>query len=323
MLVIILPFLLAAHVAVDESSYNSDWQRYGLESTYDVLVNMSLSNIVHHRDNFCSMLATELKCRSKGSDTLGCRFANGRIVRLDPEDDRCTNAKNFVPVSNRFVDEQPFEVRFNSRGIENLVVSRSIARWRLDMIRAIIGQLNVGFELEKGRQRFVTMENSSIGYCEVEIRMSRAGYGREDTVERHRPFEIVFEPERPDMLPLNRAVLQIEKVRKPKSCPNRKIYFFGNHEDFSGGHKNTFMDMTTSLSYMRISERGMHSYTESTGIMRTLNKPRTMQLHQKISVTLKDINPAHYDFPEIVDPASTSLYAYTNLERIPEETQMG
>ncbi|XP_029056601.1 vitellogenin-like [Osmia bicornis bicornis] len=319
MLAIILPFFLAAHVPVDQPSESSNWQQYGPESTYDVLVNMSLSNIVHQKDNFCSMIGAELKCRLKGSDTLGCRFANGKIVRPDPEDARCSNAKNFVPINDRFVDEQPFEVRFNSRGIENLVVSRNIARWRLDMIRAIIGQLNVGFELEKGRQRFVTMENSSIGYCEVEIKMSRTGYSREDTADDRRRFQIVFEPERADMVPLDRAVVRIEKIRRPKNCPNRKIYFFGNQQDFSYGYKNIFMDMTTSTSHIRISENEMHSYTESTGIMRTLNKPRTMHMHQKISITLKSIDPARGALPEILDPASTSLYAYTNLDRIPEE----
>ncbi|XP_076175882.1 vitellogenin [Ptiloglossa arizonensis] len=316
MLAIILPFFLAARVAIDEETYRvSDWQRYGPESTYDVLVNMSLANIVHERDNFCSMIASELKCRPKGSDTLSCRFANGRIVRPRHGDERCTNADNFVPVSERFIDTEPFEIRFNSRGIENLVVSRHIPRWRLDMMKAIVGQLNIGFELEKGRQRFVAMEDSSIGYCEVEITMSRTGYQRDTG---YGDLNIAFEPPRPEIVPLDRAILQIEKVRQPKSCPNRKIYFFGNHEDFSLGNKNTFMDMTTSISRIRISEREMHSYTESTGIMRALNKPRTMRLYQKISLSLRSVDPAQNSLPEIRSPASTSLYAYTSLDRIPE-----
>ncbi|XP_053973569.1 vitellogenin-like [Hylaeus volcanicus] len=318
MLAIILPFFLAGRVAVDqEASQLSDWQRYGPECTYDVLVNMSLANIVHEKDNFCSMIATELKCRPKGSDTLACRFVNGRIVRPDPEDNRCTNSKNFVPVSDRFVGADPFEVRFNARGIENLVVPRQIPRWRLDMMRAIVGQLNVGFELEKGRQRFVAMENSSIGYCQVEIRMSRTEYVMDDETGNG-DLEIDFEPTRPEVVPLDRAGLTIEKVRQPKNCPNRKIYFFGNHEDFSLGNKNTFMDMTTSISHIRISRSEMRSYTETTGIMRTLTKPRTMRLHQKISLSLKSINPARSPLLEIKNPASTSLYAYTGLEGIPE-----
>lgn len=316
MLVIILPFLLAAHVQIEEH-LETDWHRYGPEFTYDVLVNMSLANIVEEKDNFCSMIASELKCRPTGTDTLRCRFVNGKIVRPNPEDSRCSNAKHFVPVSDKFINGDPFEIRFNSRGIENLVVSRSIPRWRLDMIKTIVGQLNVGFELDNGRQRFVTMENSTIGYCEVDVKMSRTGYRREDD-PGNRELEILFEPERPDMLPLNRAALRIEKVREPKQCPNRKIYFFGNHEDFSIGNKNTFMDMTTSVSHIRISEHELHSYTENTGVMRTLNKARTMRLYQKTSLTLKSVDPARSQLPDIFNPASTSLYAYTNLGSIAE-----
>lgn len=208
---------------------------------------MSLANIVHERDNFCSMIASELKCRPKGSDTLGCRFANGKIVRPNPDDSRCSNAKNFVPINDKFINEDPFEIRFNSKGIENLVVPRSIPRWRLDMIRVIVDKLNVGFEVENGRDRFVTMENSSIGYCEVEVKMTRPGYGRGNGAESEGLFDIVFEPKRANLVPLSRAALGIDKVRQPKKCPNRKIYFFGNHEDFSFGHKNTFMDMASII----------------------------------------------------------------------------
>lgn len=111
------------------------------------------------------------------------------------------------------------------------------------MMRAILGQLNVGFELGREHDRFVVMENSSIGHCEVEVKVSRAGYGREE--DGRDDFEIVLEPERGDMVPLSRGSLWIEKVRWPKRCPNRKIYFFGNHQDFSLGGKNIFMDMVS------------------------------------------------------------------------------
>ncbi|CAK9819178.1 hypothetical protein ANTPLA_LOCUS10103 [Anthophora plagiata] len=292
MLVTILPLLLAAHVAVHEDVYytSSDWQRYGPECTYDVLVNMSLANIIQENDNFCSMIASELKCRPKNSDTLSCRFVNGRIIRPEPDDTRCSNARNYVPINEKFVNEDPFEIRFNKKG----------------------------FEIENSHDRFVVMENSSVGYCEVEVKMSRAGYGRGNAVEHEGQVEIVFEPERPDLVPLNRASLRIEKVRHTKECPSRKIYFFGNHEDFSFGNKSTFMDTTSSISHMHISHKEMYSYTESTGIMRALNRPRTMRLYQKISLSLKSINPARNSLPEIMEPASTSLYAYTNLPPVAE-----
>ncbi|XP_043253576.1 vitellogenin-like [Colletes gigas] len=311
MLAIILPFFLAARMAVDEEAYRvNDWQEFSPECIYDVAVNISTDNIYEgNSDTYCSMIMTELKCRPIGSDTLTCRFANGKILRPNPENSKCPEEKYFTPVSDNFIYGEPFEIRFNAKGIENLVVSRHIPRWRLNMVRAIVDQLNIGFELEKGRQRFVTTENSRTGSCEVEIKMSRAGYSARDA--GNRDLEIVFEPPRPEIAPLNRAILQIEKVRDPKNCPNRKTYFFGNNDD-SNGKKNMSMDKITSVSHFRISEREMHSYTESTGVVRVLNDPMTMRLYQKISLTLRSIHPTRNPLPEIRNPASTSLYAYTN-----------
>ncbi|KAG7206762.1 hypothetical protein KM043_000681 [Ampulex compressa] len=281
MLVPILPFFLAARIAVDQGAHpRSQWQQYGPECTYQVLVNMSLSNIVHEDDNFCSMIASELRCRPVGSDTLTCRFLNGHITRPDPEQSRCTNARDFVPVTTKFVTADPFEIRFNPRGIENLVVSRNIPRWRLDMIKAIVGQLNVGFEYEERRQRYATMENSTIGYCEVEIKVGRAGYGAQRLATN---FEIVLEPERADVIPLSRGSLVIYKNRPPKKCPRKAVYFFGNHRDFSAGNKDVYMDMTSSNSYMMIGKNQFHSYTEVQGVMRT-TKRQALETHRLCTI---------------------------------------
>jgi len=43
--------------------------------------------------------------------------------------------------------------------------------------------------------------------------------------------------------PLVMERLEVEKIRQPKRCPRRTIYFFGNHEDYSHGDKQLYMDM--------------------------------------------------------------------------------
>lgn len=220
---------------------------YGPECTYDVLVNMSLANIVQENDNFCAMIATELKCRPKGEDSLSCHFQNSRIKRPDLKDDRCSNAKDFVPTRYKFVGDEPFEIRFNSKGIENLVVYRSIPRWRLDMIKIIVSQLNIGFEMQERRDRFTIMENSTVGHCEVDIKIIRKGLDSEenddDSTEENENFEIGFMSSDEQARPLAMKRFQIEKIRQPKRCPRRTIYFFGNHEDYSHGDKELYMDM--------------------------------------------------------------------------------
>lgn len=227
---------------------------YGPECTYDVLVNMSLANIVQENDNFCAMIATELKCRPKGEDSLSCRFKNSRIKRPDPTDNRCSNAKDFVLTKYKFVGDEPFEIRFNSRGVENLVVHRSIPRWRLDMIKSTVSQLNVGFEIQERRERFTIMENSTVGHCEVDVKIIHNGPDSEenddDSTEESKHFEIGLMPFDEELArPLTSLErFQVEKVRQPKRCPRRTIYFFGNHEDYSHGDKQLYMDMVRECS---------------------------------------------------------------------------
>ncbi|XP_011172130.1 uncharacterized protein LOC105204662 [Solenopsis invicta] len=325
MLVTVLPFLLVANVTVDDR--RSSWLTYGPECTYDVLVNMSLANIVQETDNFCSMIATELKCRSKGEDSLSCRFKNSRIKRPNPTDNRCSNAKDFVPTKYKFVGDDPFEIRFNSRGIENLVVHRSISRWRLDMIKSIVSQLNIGFEIQERREKFTIMENSTVGYCEVDVKVIRNAPDYEedddDSTEKSKNFEIGLMPFGEELTQTTSLIslekFQVEKVREPKRCPRRTIYFFGNHEDYSHGNRQLYMDMTTSASHITISKDKFVSYTISEGVMKTANKSRIMRPYQKISLKLKRIDFAQSALPEIQDPASTSLFAFSNLRTIPED----
>ncbi|KAL0123697.1 hypothetical protein PUN28_005897 [Cardiocondyla obscurior] len=280
---------------------------------------MSLANIVREDDNFCVMMATELKCRPKGEDSLSCRFQNSQIKRPDPSYNRCSNAKDFVPTKYKFVGDEPFEIRFNPKGIENLVVPRSIPRWRLDMIKVIVSQLNVGFEVRERRDKFTIMENSTVGHCEVDVKIIRQSFTEndDDSTEKSESFEIGFMPPGEELGHTSIVErFQVEKVRHPKRCPRRTIYFFGDYEDYSHGDKQVYMDMITSMSHITISKDEFVSYTISEGIMKTANKSRTMRPYQKISLKLKGIDLARSSLPEILNPASTSLFAFSNLQTI-------
>ncbi|XP_070161877.1 vitellogenin-like isoform X1 [Polyergus mexicanus] len=256
-------------------------------------------------------------------DDVRSGMHNSRIKRPDPKDNRCSNAENFVPTRYKFVDEEPFEIRFNTRGIENLVVYRTIPRWRLDMIKVIVSQLNIGFEMQERRNRFTIMENSTVGHCEVDIKIIREGHDFEeddDPSKKNDNFEIGFLSSDELARPIIER-LRVEKTRQPKKCPQRTIYFFGNHEDYSRYNGELYMDMTTSASLITISKDKFVSYTISEGIMKTVNKSRIMRPHQNISLKLKRIDFAQSIMPEITNPASTSLFAFSNLEVISEDVK--
>jgi hypothetical protein len=214
---------------------------------------MSLANIVHENDNFCSMIASELKCRPKGHDSLSCHFGNSRIKRPDPEKGRCTNARDFVSTRYKFVDEKPFEIRFNSRGIVNLVVHRTIPRWRLAMIKDIVSQLNVGFEVWEGRHSFVMTENSAMGQCKIDIKIM---YGDPDSMEDDddddsseekkddADFVIGFASSSGEFTQPVEKRYRVEKLRDPKKC-TQATYFFGNHENYNQNGR-VYMNMVQS-----------------------------------------------------------------------------
>jgi len=56
--------------------------------------------------------------------------------------------------------------------------------------------------------------------------------------------------------------------------------------------------------------------------MKTANKSRIMRPYQKISLKLKRIDlieTLKISLPEIQNPASTSLFAFSNLQTVPED----
>lgn len=80
-----------------------------------------------------------------------------------------------------------------------------------------------------------------------------------------------------------------------------------------------FFFQTTSISHITILKNKFVSYTISEGVMKTANKSRIMRPHQKISLKLKGINLARSKLPEIQNPASTSLFAFSHLHTISED----
>ncbi|XP_014487865.1 PREDICTED: uncharacterized protein LOC106751481, partial [Dinoponera quadriceps] len=103
---------------------------FGGECTYDVSM-VTLSNATQTSHDFCSSIKSELKCRPKGQDSLSCHFQNSQIWPLHPEKKNCI--------------------------------------YVMDMIRAIVNQLNIGFEVLERRDQFTIMENSTEDYCEVDV----------------------------------------------------------------------------------------------------------------------------------------------------------
>ncbi|XP_015173810.1 PREDICTED: uncharacterized protein LOC107065037 [Polistes dominula] len=320
MLVTIIPFLLATQLTPEHPREKYQWQ-YGGEMTFDVLVNFSRSDIDRGRRIYCSTISNELKCRVKDAETLSCYFLTPIITfsTINDSSTTCEWSSNFVPLNDHFFfDQDPFEIRYNSRGIENLVVKRTITRWKLDVTKAIVSQLHIGFELKEGQSSFQTAENSNIGHCEVNSRVLVSGGYYENEKYAHANLQLVLldsnELRYRDILNQGGQII-IEKIRHSKKCQRRPIYFFGipiSHRD--DRERGTFMDMVSSNTRMIISKKGFSSETVSEGLPIIMGGLRNGPSRQKISVILKSVDPARNVPPMISHPASTSIHTYSSFD---------
>nr|KAF7394266.1 hypothetical protein H0235_016861 [Vespula pensylvanica] len=319
MLVTILPFLLTARLTPEHPQEKYHWQ-YGGEMTFNVLVDLSRFDIDRGRRIYCSTISNELKCRVKDTEALSCYFLDP-VVTLSTinNNSTCEWSRNHqIAVNDCPFDREPFEIRYDSRGIENLVVSRTIPRWKLDVTKAIVNQLHVGFEFKEGQSKFKTIENFNFGHCELDSKVLVSGKHHENEEHVEKNFEMILldsnELRYRDILDQNGQII-IEKIRHPKNCPRRPIYFFGfptSRRDDT--EKGTFMEMISSKTRMVISKRGFSSETISEGVPITMNGSNVGLSRQRIILFLKSVNPARNLPPTIPNPASTSIHTYSSFD---------
>ncbi|EZA48400.1 uncharacterized protein LOC105285599 [Ooceraea biroi] len=320
MLVTLLPFFLVANVVVDDSRRQSEWTTYGAECTYDVFVNMSLANVVHEGDNYCSMIVSELKCRPKGDDSLSCYFGSFNIRRPDPKKSRCTNTLD-LSTQQKFLDEKPFEIRFNPHGIENLVVHRTIPRWRLALIKNIVSQLNIGFKVQENRDRFSMQDNSAIGQCEADVQIIRGDPESaeddddDDSSAVGANFMIGFASSNNNFTQPIEKTFRVKKVRDAKRCT--RTTNIGNQQTLSRNNPFVLTNMTESISHIEISKDRFMTYTISEG-MRKGNMTQIMRSRENLRLKLKRIDFARSPLPEIQDPSATGILAFSDIEYVRE-----
>ncbi|XP_078042650.1 uncharacterized protein LOC144473007 [Augochlora pura] len=317
MYVTVIPFLLAAHVTIpdDRTQREPDWLTYGPEWTYDVLVNLSVAYQFHDDSHSCVTMTAEMKCRPLDNNMLSCHFANSRMSKdkWSKELQDCPVPSNFEPTDPAIMNGETFRIKFNRRGIENLEVPRNITRTGLDVLRDVVSQLHIGFAPEEVHSSVAAMEKSSIGYCKMEAVVTRDPYPKYN-IPKVYPFEIVYEPLQPEVEPLHSTVWRIEKVRQMKRCPDNNIHFFEFNDNPDFGNKNRLVDITSSKSSIVVTKMGLHGETESIGTMKALMKPKTLQVRQKISVTLREIMGAKTEIRNISNPVTTDLYGFRGVD---------
>lgn len=321
MLLTIIPFFLAAQFSLDENYQERYRWRFGGESIYDISVNVSRSSYGGENarpSTVCSLITGELECRAKDTESLGCRFRTGRMESTRAVDSTGCYRSGEIFTRENFFDREPFEIRFHSRGIENLVVRRTIPRWKLVIIKAVVAQLDVTVDLDREPWSYVALENSTtFGSCELDLKVHASGrWPREN--ENEIEFDIVpvgSVTSRSANVLAREGNIIIEKIRQPEKCPGRATYFFGYASNNDSTERGTFFDTVSSRSRTVISKRSFSSQTLSQGAVVGPDGSTMIETRQSITLTLKTVHPANGIFPGITEPASTGLRAFSTFDR--------
>uniref|UniRef100_A0A348G626 Vitellogenin 3 n=1 Tax=Odontomachus monticola TaxID=613454 RepID=A0A348G626_ODOMO len=299
--VVVIPFFLAAHVTVEKP-----WE-HGPEYVFQVQVN---STAIPEEGIYGSVrlnLESQLICQPKmASHSLSCRFkdsvANSFVAdSLDPTG----SAVPAGPVSRQEayeINEDRFEIKFNEKGMDSLLVNENIQPRELDMIRFIVGQLNIGMNFNDARFDdgiFDAMENFTQGECVTTFKIDRKVNAR---LHAKRGFAL-----KPVLGLKDRKMLQIRKIRNLQMCTHKGPYFFGNAESLREV-SDIVSDVTTSDSHIVVTSTDFISYTSNVITTSKITEAVITTLYENARLKLVSIGPAEREPPPVTEAEPVSIF---------------
>ena len=218
--------------AANLSSVNeSDW-KFGPEVIYDARVHSTAHNPIV---NTITMdITMKLKCRPKSDTTLSCQFDKPKTViskRIgDPRESVGDDLAKW-----------PFELRFYEKGLKDIVVPSAIHPATLDMIRALVNQLNVGTDasfLSAEHAEFDENEQSAAaGLCNTHYIVTKNKQLHELDVQnkKNNNYQMILigpasASGRNDQKSTAVSMKEIKRTRNVNKCSDPIEYFFGNRE---------------------------------------------------------------------------------------------
>lgn len=214
-------FLSAARVFLE-----TPWM-HGPEYIFHVQVN---STAIPEEGSYISIrlnVASKLVCQPKRFHVLTCHFRESKAdsyvtESLDP-------GAPAIPVSQVSrqeayeINQDQFEIRFTEQGLDSLVVNENVQPRELDMIRVIVGQLNIGALVGEYDRTFELMENFTQGECVTMFTVERNTVAGLSRAGRNYILETVFGLK-------DGQLVEIRKIRNLHMCTHNVPYFFGSAE---------------------------------------------------------------------------------------------
>ncbi|XP_018355913.1 PREDICTED: uncharacterized protein LOC108756529 [Trachymyrmex septentrionalis] len=298
--VVVIPFFLAAHLTVDEP-----WE-HGPEYTFQVQVNCTAIPEEGVYGSVRLNLVSKLICQPKGSHMLSCHFedskANSFVVdSLDPSEPVVpAGLVNRQPAYE--INEDQFEIKFNKRGLDSLVVNENIQPRELDMIRMIVGQLSVGAVLDSVGNDIIfdAMENFTQGECYTTFKIDKKLVGRPLYTKPSYALRPVFGLK-------DGKLVQIRKIRNLHMCAHKVPYFFGNAESFRD-ESDIISDISLSDGHIVITSTEFISGTSNVITTSKITETVITTLYENVRLRLESIQAAKSEPPAVKEAEPASVF---------------
>ncbi|XP_011631342.1 uncharacterized protein LOC105423330 isoform X1 [Pogonomyrmex barbatus] len=268
--VTLIPFFLAANVVVNDTSA---WA-YGPEYSYDMNITYEIKAELHEHIDTVQLIST-IKCRPKMPDSLFCHLHNFTTL---------THINNYN-VTRKEITEKMFEIKFNERGVEGLMIEPPFRMIIVNIIRKIATQFNINPRAIP-LIGFVTRENSAMGNCTTLYWITRQE-PKTDTF-RDGNTECRFL-----ILPLANAkpgtTLFIKKIRG--RCINPPQYIDFSTGIFKMGRFITKMQINDKFEIFSIFDGKLSLISES--------ESGTLSYKEMIELSLSNIEPAQNQLPSL------------------------
>ncbi|KAH0955442.1 hypothetical protein HN011_007215 [Eciton burchellii] len=300
--VIVIPFFLAAHITTDKP-----WE-HGPEYTFQVQVNTTAILVEDIYGSMRLNLESKLICQPKNPYTLSCHFedsqANSFIAdSLDPSEP-AVPAGQVSRQAAYEINEDQFEIRFNERGLDGLVVNENIQPRELDMIRMIVGQLSVGAALDddigNDGVTFGVMENFTQGECYTTFKIDKKLVGRSLYAKRGFALKPIFGLK-------DGKLVQIRRNRNLLMCTHKVPYFFGSVESFRE-ESDIMSDMSMSDGHIIVTSTEFISGTSNVITTSKISEAVMTTLYENVRLRLESIRSAESEPPTVKDAEPASIY---------------
>ncbi|XP_076375978.1 uncharacterized protein LOC143259057 [Megalopta genalis] len=307
MLASVIPFFLAARLPVDDTMWT-----HGPEFVFEVELKYTTTPFsIENADDskMSNHTAMDLYCRPLHMDSLSCRIDNceGQIIDLTFDNQQDMPEE----VYKRFCDAGRFEIKFNERGVEHLIVPERISVSVLNDLKLIAECLHIGVDLNGVPDGiFNVLQNTTVGQCNVEVKVQHYLPAAEKQMKKTARFDLKSLPQ---LNKVSGEVLFVQRAINLNNCSHYAPFYFGTY----GSHlvePELPSHLQASYNEMWVSDNRFLATLTRSGTLGPKNKISAITEH--LTVRLQNIQAATQQLLDVPEASKTSIEVNSEIHKI-------